>query len=172
MCYVTYHATEDKGLQKLENVCIPYTTIGKEQLDVESPLSSVTLPPPTSHDRSCTQPNEPSTFHNCRSEPRSVQMLPMCSLSIGSVEFQRNPRINAARDAVGCTLFVDLRCEGQKKGKSVDGSQGGKKGCRRQLKRERRKEEKKRKERVQNRWWRRGSCTYHVVEVVGAFEST
>ena len=88
------------------------------------------------------------------------------------MEFQHNPRINPGRDGVECTLFVDLRCEGQKKGKSVDGSQGGKKRCRRQLKTEGRKEEKKRTVRAQDRWWGWGSCTYHVVEVVGAFEGT
>ncbi len=53
-------------------------------------------------------------------------MLPMCSPNIGSMEFQHNPRINPASDGVECSLFVDLS-EGQKKGKSVDGSQGGKK---------------------------------------------
>ena len=88
------------------------------------------------------------------------------------MEFQHNPRINLARDGVESTLFVDLRCEGQKKGKSVDGSQGGKKGYRRPLKTERREEEKKRTVRAQDRWSGRGSCTYHVVEVVGAFEGT
>lgn len=71
------------------------------------------------------------------------------------MEFQHDRRINPALDGVECALFVDLRCERQKKGKSVDGSQGGKKGCRRQLKRERRKEkerkEKKRKEKKERR---------------------
>ncbi len=42
------------------------------------------------------------------------------------MEFQHNPRINPASDGVECNLFEDLS-EGQKKGKSVDGSQGGKK---------------------------------------------
>ena len=38
------------------------------------------------------------------------------------------------------------------------------------LRRERR--EKKMKKRAQERWWGRGSCAYHVVEVVGAFQGT
>ena len=94
------------------------------------------------------------------------------------MELQQNARVNTARGGVKYTFLVDLRCEGEKKGKSVDSSQGGKKGCKEgeEKRKEKKRKGKERKEKKERRtclrWWGRGSYTYHVVEVVRAFEGS